>query len=131
MPPANVVAGAASGVADRISDTVVAIGWMIGSGVSSLLAIFATAVVMWNGYAGTQIEATWRERRYDTVGRGEFVLAFVIYPIISYILATNGWLKATAAGVTIPDWMTIALMAAGVFGIGQRIAVAMRLERSR
>ena len=118
-------------VADRVSDTALAAGWMIGSGVGPILTVIGTIVVMLNGYVGTQIEATWHERNYETVGRGEFVLALVVYPIFSYILASNGWLGVTAGPLTIPEWLTLLLIAAGVFGIAQRIALALRLERSR
>ncbi|HUP49440.1 MAG TPA: CDP-alcohol phosphatidyltransferase family protein [Thermoanaerobaculia bacterium] len=116
-------------VADRISDTAVAAGWMIGSGVSHLLTVVGIIVVMLNGYIGTQIEATWRERSYDVVGRGEFVLALIVYPLVSYTLARNGWMALPFGGLTIPEWMTLLLVAAGVFGIGQRLALAARLER--
>lgn len=118
-------------VADRISDTALAAGWMIGSGVGPKLTIIGTIIVMLNGYIGTQIEATWHQRNYDTVGRGEFVLALVVYPIFSYIMASNGWLGVTAGPLTIPEWLAVLMILTGVFGIVQRIAIALRLERSR
>ena len=118
-------------VCDRISDTSVAAAWMIGSGVGYLLTVGAMVVVMLNGYVGTQIEATWRERNYDAVGRGEFVLALIVFPTVSYTLATNGWRDLRFAGFTIPEWLTILLIAFAIFGLGQRLALALRLERSR
>ena len=118
-------------VCDRISDTSVAAAWMIGSGVGYLLTVGAMVVVMLNGYVGTQIEATWRERNYDAVGRGEFVLALIVFPTVSYTLATNGWSDLRLAGFTIPEWLTILLIAFAIFGLGQRLALALRLERSR
>src|SRR5437588_663026 len=69
--------------ADRLSDTLLAICWLAGSGVRVSLLIAATVGVMLNGYIGTQIEATFGERSYDTVGRGEFVLALIVFPIAS------------------------------------------------
>lgn len=117
-------------VADRLSDTVVAAGWMLGSGVGTLLVAAAITVVMLNGYVGTQIEATWRERSYDSVGRGEFVLALIVFPIVSFILASNGWTEHTFGGLKISEWLTVLLIAFGILGILQRFALASRLERS-
>ena len=118
-------------VADRVSDTAVAAGWMIGSAVDPLLVLAAVIVVMLNGYVGTQLEATWHERHYEGVGRGEFVLALVVYPIVSYILATNGWLGLRFATLSIPEWLTLLLIASAALAIVQRFMIASRLERSR
>jgi archaetidylinositol phosphate synthase len=118
-------------VADRVSDTAVAAGWMIGSGVENLLVVAGVFVVMLNGYVGTQLEATWHERTYEGVGRGEFVLALIVYPIISYILATNGWLALRFGALSIPGWMTTALIASALLAIVQRFFFAARLERTR
>jgi archaetidylinositol phosphate synthase len=111
--------------ADRVSDVLVAACWMLGSEVGSELTIGALVIIMLNGYIGTQIEATWRERSYDAVGRGEFVLALIVYPIVSYILYANGW-----AELHIQEWMTLLLVAFGLVGIAQRFVLAARLERS-
>lgn len=118
-------------VADRVSDTAVAAGWMVGAGVDPLLILTGVFVVMLNGYVGTQLEATWHERTYEGVGRGEFVLALIVYPIISYILATNGWLDLRYGPLTIPGWLTVALIASAVLAIVQRFIFAARLERTR
>src|SRR5437763_5279881 len=66
---------------DRVSDTLVAAGWLLGNAVPPALTVGAIILIMMNGYMGTQIEATFRRRDYETMGRGEFVLAFIIYPI--------------------------------------------------
>jgi archaetidylinositol phosphate synthase len=118
-------------VADRVSDTAVAAGWMIGSGVDHLLILAGVVVVMLNGYVGTQLEATWHERHYEGVGRGEFVLALIVYPIISYILATNGWLDLRFASLSIPEWLTLLMIASAALAIVQRFMLASRLERPR
>ena len=117
-------------VADRLSDAAVAAGWLLGSGVSDVLVVAAVIAVMLNGYIGTQIEATWRERNYETVGRGEFVLALIVYPIISYILATSDMTTEQYAGLRIAEWMTCLLLLVALLGIVQRFALALRLERS-
>ena len=115
--------------ADRVSDACVAAGWMIGSGVGIELTVAGVILVMLNGYIGTQIEATWAERRYEGVGRGEFVLALIVFPLVSYTLATNGWTGVHVAGLAIPQWLTLLLIAAATTGILQRLALAARLER--
>jgi phosphatidylglycerophosphate synthase len=115
-------------VADRLSDTLLAACWMIGNGVREALLVAATIVVMLNGYIGTQIEATFRDRSYEGLGRGEFVLSLVIFPIVSFILFTNGWAALRFAGATIAEWLAVLLLAFGLFGIAQRIALARRMD---
>lgn len=115
--------------ADRVSDVALLTGWLLGNSVRVELAIPAIIVVMLNGYIGTQIEATWRERNYDTVGRGEFVLALVVYPIVSHILYGNGWSEMAFATLRIAEWMTVVVLAFAALGIGQRFALAAKLER--
>jgi len=112
-------------VCDRISDTLLITGWLLGNGVLLPLAIASIIAVMLNGYIGTQIEATWGTRSYDSMGRGEFVLALVVYPIVSHILFANGW-----GAMHIQDWMTGLLLAVAFLGIAQRFALAARQERS-
>ena len=118
-------------VADRLSDACIAAGWMLGSGVRIEFFVPALIGVMLNGYVGTQLEATWHEREYDTVGRGEFVLALVIYPIVSFILATNGWQHHTLGRLRTADWLTLLMTIAAVLGIAQRVALAARMERQK
>ena len=115
--------------ADRVSDILLVTGWLLGNGVRVEITIAVIIAVLLNGYIGTQIEASWHERNYDSVGRGEFVLALVLYPIVSYILIDNGWDRIVRGGLTIPEWMSLLLVAFAVLGIGQRFALAAKLER--
>jgi CDP-diacylglycerol--glycerol-3-phosphate 3-phosphatidyltransferase len=115
--------------ADRLSDVLLITGWLLGNEVQPGLTIALIIAVLLNGYAGTQIEATWRERSYDVVGRGEFVLALVVYPIVSSILYANGWSATAAGGLRIADWMSLLLLLAALLGIAQRFALAARLAR--
>jgi len=117
-------------VCDRISDTALAACWMIGNAVREPLVVMATMAIMLTGYIGTQIEATFRERNYESLGRGEFVLAMVVFPIVSYILFSNGWNSLQFGGTTIAEYLSILLIAFALVGIAQRIAVARRMERS-
>ena len=116
--------------ADRVSDVFLAAGWILGSGVREELALGAIIAVMLNGYIGTQIEATWGSRDYTGVGRGEFVLALIIFPIVSFILFSNGWQSVLLGGLRITEWMSILLIAFALLGIAQRLALASRMERS-
>lgn len=115
--------------ADRLSDTAVAAGWLAGNFIHQLLLIAVLIAVMLNGYLGTQIEATWHERRYDSVGRGEFVLALIVFPIVSYILFTNGWESMRFARLTVAEWLATAMLLFAAIGIVQRLALARRLEK--
>jgi phosphatidylglycerophosphate synthase len=114
---------------DRISDTLLVACWMIANDVREGILVTLVIAVMLNGYIGTQIEATFRERNYESLGRGEFVLTLIVFPIASFILFTNGWAPLMFDGATIAEWLSILLLAFALLGIGQRIALARRMER--
>jgi archaetidylinositol phosphate synthase len=114
---------------DRVSDLLLITGWLLGNGVRVELAMGVVLAVMLNGYIGTQVEATWHERNYDSVGRGEFVLALIVFPTVSHILAENGWSSLAPRGLLIAEWMSLLLLAFAILGIVQRFALASRLER--
>jgi phosphatidylglycerophosphate synthase len=115
--------------ADRVSDVLLVTGWLLGNGVREEITIAAIIAVLLNGYIGTQIEASWHERNYDSVGRGEFMLALVVYPLVSFILIDNGWDGVRYARLTIAEWMSLLLIAFALLGIAQRFALAARLQR--
>ena len=115
--------------ADRVSDVLLVTGWLLGNGVRQEITIAVVIIVLLNGYIGTQIEASWHERNYDSVGRGEFVLALVVFPIVSHILLTNGWDRIVRGGLSIAEWMSLLLVAFAILGIAQRFALAARLEK--
>jgi phosphatidylglycerophosphate synthase len=115
--------------ADRVSDVLLVTGWLLGNGVREEITIAAIIVVLLNGYIGTQIEASWHERNYDSVGRGEFVLALVVFPLVSFILIDNGWGGLRYATLTIAEWMSLLLFAFAILGIAQRFQLAARLQR--
>ena len=115
---------------DRVSDALIAAGWLMGNSVRQPIAIAAIIAIMMNGYIGTQIEATYRERNYDSVGRGEFVLALIVFPIVSSILFRNGWDTWRFTALTIAEWLALLLIVFATLGIAQRFALARRLDRS-
>ena len=117
-------------VCDRISDTSLAACWMIGNRVGEPLIVVGVIAIMLNGYIGTQMEATFGQRNYDSVGRGEFLLAIIVFPIVSFILGSNGWSELRFGGLRIAEWLSLALIAFALLGIVQRIAVARRMERT-
>ncbi len=117
--------------ADRVSDVLLLTGWLLGNEVRVEITLGAIIAILLNGYIGTQIEATWRERNYDTVGRGEFVLALVVFPIVSYILYSNQWNGIAYGGFRIAEWMSLLIIAFALLGIAQRFALAAKLERSQ
>jgi len=114
-------------VGDRISDTTIAACWMIGNDVRQPIVVTGVILVMLTGYMGTQIEATWGQRSYEAVGRGEFVLALIVFPIVSSILWRNDWASMRFYGLTIAESMSLLLVAFALLGIGQRLALARRL----
>lgn len=117
--------------ADRVSDLALLAGWLAGNEVRLPITLLSLICVMLNGYVGTQYEATWHERNYDTVGRGEFVLALIVFPVVSFILRTNGWDAASLATLTTAEWMTLLMTLFATLGIGQRLALAARRGRTR
>lgn len=116
---------------DRVSDVSLLTGWLLGNTVRVELAMASIIVIMLSGYLGTQLEATWREREYETLGRGEFVLGLIVFPTVSFILYDNGWANLAFGGLRIAEWMSVALIAFTLFGIAQRVRLAAKLERSR
>ena len=114
---------------DRVSDLLLVIGWLLGNRVRIEIAMLVVLAVMLNGYIGTQIEATWGERSYDSMGRGEFVLGLIVFPIVSHILVDNGWDALAPARLLIAEWMSLALLLFAILGIAQRFALASRLSR--
>ena len=117
-------------VCDRVSDTALAACWMIGNRVREPIVVIAVILIMLNGYIGTQIEATWRERNYESLGRGEFVLALFVFPIVSFILFSNGWSALRFGGATIAEWLSVLLIVFALLAIAQRFVLACRMERS-
>jgi len=113
--------------ADRIADLTLAAGWMLGSGVREVIAMLVLIAIMLNGYIGTQIEATWKVREYDSIGRGEFVLALIVFPIVSHILFANGWQRIAGGGLTIAEWMSLAMALFAAIGIAQRFGKAKQM----
>jgi archaetidylinositol phosphate synthase len=116
--------------ADRASDALLAACWLVSNDIWQPLAMAGIIMTMLNGYIGTQIEATYGVRSYESVGRGEFVLAMFVLPIISYILYTNGWQTLRLASLTTAEWLAVILLIFAFFGVIQRFRVVSRLERS-
>lgn len=114
-------------VADRISDTALTAGWMIGSGVRESMVLTGVILVMLNGYMGTQIQATWQKRSYEAIGRGEFVLGLIAFPIVSSILFQHGWAELQYGNLTVAEWLVAFLMLFGIVGVIQRFALARRM----
>ena len=112
---------------DRVSDLALISGWLLGNRVRPEVALLVLMAVALNGYTGTQIEATWRVRNYESLGRGEFVLALVVFPLVSIILLHTGWENTSAAGLRVADWMALLLLVFALLGVAQRVRQAARL----
>jgi CDP-diacylglycerol--glycerol-3-phosphate 3-phosphatidyltransferase len=116
---------------DRVSDLMLVTAWLLGNHVRAEIAFPVVIAVMLTGYIGTQIEATWHERNYEVMGRAEFVLTLIVFPIVSFILHDNGWQSLAPGGFLIAEWMSLLLCAVALLGIAQRFALAARLERGQ
>ena len=107
--------------ADRVADLSLVCGWCMGAGIRMDLALLFLLSVSLNGYAGTQVEATFGVRDYDGVGRGEFVLALIILPLLGYSLAVGGASTNSAGGLRIAEWATVAVTIGALAGIAGRL----------
>ena len=56
------------------------------------------------------------------------MLALIVFPIVSYIVFTNGWAVMRFASFTIAEWLALLMSAFALLGVAQRIALARRLE---
>lgn len=115
---------------DRVSDTLLTVGWGFGTGVRTEILLASVLTVFFNGYVGTQLEATFGSRTYEGTGRGEFVMALFIFPTAAFVLSASGLLSVRMAGLSIPEWMTLVLTAFAVHGIIQRFRLAHRLGQA-
>ncbi|MGH9456401.1 MAG: CDP-alcohol phosphatidyltransferase family protein [Thermoanaerobaculia bacterium] len=113
---------------DRVSDAAMTAGWVIGAGVRPAIGLFAIAAVMLNGYAGTQVEASFRTREYATTGRGEFFIAILGLPLLAWL---GGDAARDTAVLRLPlfDLLTLMVAIFALAGVGQRVAHARRLAR--
>lgn len=107
---------------DRVSDTALVIGWLIGSEVRPFIALVTTALVLLNGYAGTQIEATFRHRSYQGAGRGEFIIAIVALSLIGHFTS-----ELRIGTFLVSEILAIALIGGIALATLQRLAMARRL----
>jgi phosphatidylglycerophosphate synthase len=115
-------------LADRLSDCFLFAGWAIGASVRIEIAVVAARGVAMIGYAGTQVEATFGIRRYEGLGRGEFVLALVALPVISYSLAILEILRTRFGPFTIPEYFAFLLAGFAALGVWQRVKLARSLS---
>lgn len=114
---------------DRASDLALLAGWMYGARIRPEFALLLLILIALNGYAGTQIEATFGSRSYEGVGRGEFVLALVALPVLSYVTIVSGFESFRVAGLSVAEVMGTLLALGALAGIAQRIRMARSLDR--
>lgn len=110
---------------DRVSDGAMLAGWLIGSSVRPLLALPALLMILLVGYAGTQIEASFGRRSYADVGRGEFIGAMVLFPLLSYSNVRLQWPHLWT--LSVPEWLTTALLLIAAHALMQRVRRARQL----
>lgn len=114
-------------LSDRVSDCFLIAGWAVGASVRIEIAIVTALGVAMTGYAGTQVEATFRVRSYEGFGRGEFVLALVSLPLVSYTLARAGILETRFGPFTVPEYLALTLAIFTCISVIQRVRLARRL----
>lgn len=114
---------------DRISDALILTGWCLGAAIRTPLILAALIAVTLNGYAGTQIEATFGQRSYEGPGRGEYVIAVVALPLIQFALVLNGIAAHRLLGLTMAEWLTTVLTLFAILSIVDRSSRARRMSR--
>jgi len=115
--------------ADRVSDTALVAGWTVGAAINLPLAVTTVVLVSLNGYAGTQIEATFGRRSYEGLGRGEFVLTLFIFPLVAFTLHQSGLQGAGWLGMSTLEWLTVLLAGFSLLGVTQRLFRAVSVSR--
>ncbi len=115
---------------DRISDSSLLAGYLYATAVRPALGYPALIAVIMTGYVGTQIEATYRRRSYEGIGRGEYLLAMVSLLITTWILSTTGLLQRPFYGLTIPEWLVGLLLIMATWTVGSRTIRARTEDRS-
>lgn len=116
-------------VCDRASDAAILAGWTVGSGVRPAISLTAVVLVLLVGYVGTQIEASFGRRSYEGMGRGEFVLAFVTLPLVSYMIAVTQF-DYRIATLSVAELLTIALALFSAVALYGRMKLAAKIADS-
>ncbi len=111
---------------DRAADLSLVAGWTLGTLARPPLMAATLILVLLNGYIGTQLEATFRERSYGGTGRAEFVLAMIAFPLFAYTLARLGMADREYGSFRIVEWMTVGMAAFALLGILQRLGEARK-----
>ncbi len=111
--------------ADRVSDSALFAGWVLGARVSPAIGLVSIVAILLNGYAGTQMEASFGAREYRSTGRGEFFIAILGFPLLAWFGGAR--LAAVRTGGLSPfDILTLLVALMAGVGILQRLAEARR-----
>ena len=113
---------------DRVSDLAWMVGWILGAEIHPALGLIALTAIMLNGYSGTQVEATFQSREYETTGRAEYFLAVIGLPLLAWFAPPP--LQTGARSLSWLDLITALIAAGSFFGTFQRLLKARRLARS-
>lgn len=114
--------------ADRVSDSALFAGWVIGARVSPTLGLASVVAVLLNGYAGTQLEASFGAREYRTTGRFEFFIAILGFPLLAWFGGAR-LAAVRVGGLTVFEILTLLVALFALVGVVQRLAEARRLSR--
>lgn len=114
--------------ADRVSDSALFAGWILGARVSPAIGLISIVAILLNGYAGTQMEASFGAREYRSTGRGEFFIAVLGFPLIAWFGGER--LAALRAGpFSVFEILTLLVALGALVGVVQRLAQAKRLAK--
>jgi phosphatidylglycerophosphate synthase len=112
-------------LADRISDSALFAGWVLGARVAPAIGLVSIIAVLLNGYAGTQLEASFGAREYRTTGRGEFFIAILGFPLLAWF-GGERLAAAGAAGLSLFEILTLLVALLALVGVVQRVAEAKK-----
>lgn len=113
---------------DRVSDLALLAGWILGARIAPWIGLVALAAVALVGYAGTQLEASFGRREYETTGRGEYFAAVLLLPAIAWI-GGEAAAEMRIGGIPLFDLLTLVVAAGAILGIVQRLREARRRAR--
>lgn len=110
---------------DRVSDLALLAGWILGARIAPWIGLVTLTAVALVGYAGTQLEASFGGREYETTGRLEYFVAVLGLPLAAWI-GGDAAIELRVAGLRLFDLLTLVIALGAMFGIIQRLREARR-----
>ncbi|HSO23312.1 MAG TPA: CDP-alcohol phosphatidyltransferase family protein, partial [Chondromyces sp.] len=111
---------------DRLVEMAVMVGLATAPGATTTFGMGVTIAGLLSGYLGTQIVATYGQRDYSSVGRGELFIGLIIASIV-FALWPNGTAEVAGRSMSYLDIFFAMVAVSVVVSLVQRLRLAFRL----